>query len=244
MNVFLDAGRRVVGLALIVLVVIPAFVVLDPAAPPGTLDDLMRRSGFEHWRYTWGASTGVWTLLVAGGAILVGMFGKGRRARVLSRIGGAISRPPSWSVAAFTGLLGAALTAAVAVVVFEGRTLFNDASVQLIQARYFAGGTLSGPPLAMPEFWTIQFMVQTAAGWVAQYPPAHALWLAVGIHLGGPWVAMAGAMGMLGVFSVLSFERLLPGRIAAARLGALLTVTSPMLLALAGAYMNHATVAA
>jgi len=244
MKVFLDAGRRVVGLALVVLVVVPVFVVLDPAAPRGALDDLMRRSGFEHWTYTWGASTGVWTLLVVGGAILAGAVGKGRGSRVLPRIGRAIARPPTWPVAAFTGFLGAALTAAVAVVVFEGRTLFNDASVQLIQARYFAGGTLSGPPLAMPEFWTIQFMVQTAAGWVSQYPPAQALWLAVGFHLGGPWIAMAAAMGMLGVFSVLSFERLLPDRIAAARIGALLAVTSPMLLALAGTYMSHATVAA
>ena len=90
----------------------------------------------------------------------------------------------------------------------------------------------------------MQFMVHTPAGWVSQYPPAHALWLAGGFRLGGAWLAMTGAMGMLGVFSVLSFERLLPDRIAAARIGALLAVTSPMLLALAGSYMNHVTVAA
>lgn len=91
----------------------------------------------------------------------------------------------------------------------------------------------------------MQFMVPTAAGWVSQYPPGHALWLAAGLFtLGEAWIAMPAAIGMLGVFSVLSFERLLPGRIAAARLGALLAVTSPLLLALAGGYMNHATVAA
>ena len=244
MNVLLDAARRVVGLALVVLVVVPVFVVLDPAAPRGALDDLMRRSGFEHWTYTWGVATGVWTLLVVGVAVLAGMFGGGRLSGILTRIGRAIERPPAWSVAAFMGLLGAGLAAAVTLVVFEGRTPFNDASVQLVQARYFAAGKLSGPPLALPEFWTIQFMVPTAAGWVSQYPPAHALWLAAGFKLGGPWIAVAATMGMLGVFSVLSFERLLPDRIAAARLGALLAVTSPMLLALAGAYMNHATVAA
>ncbi|MCY3698899.1 MAG: hypothetical protein OXH46_04550 [Gemmatimonadetes bacterium] len=244
MNVLLDAARRVVGLALVVLVAVPVFVVLDPSAPRGALDDLMRRSGFEHWTYAWGVSTGVWTLLVVGVAVLAGRFGGGRLSGILTRIGRAIERPPAWSVAVLTGLLGAGLTAAVALVVFDGRTFLTDAIVQLLQARYFAAGELAGPPVAMPEFWTIQFMVQTAAGWVSQYPPAHALWLAAGFKLGGPWIAVAATMGMLGVFSVLSFERLLPGRIAAARLGALLAVTSPMLLALAGTYMNHATVAA
>lgn len=244
MNVLLDAGRRVVGLALVVLVAVPVFVVLDPSAPPGALDDLMRRSGFEHWTYSWGVATGVWTLLAVGVAVLAGMFGGGRLSAILARIGRAIERPPAWSAAAFMGLLGAGLTAAVALAVFQGRPILNDASVQLLQARYFAAGELAGPPLSMPEFWVMQFMVPTAAGWVSQYPPGHALWLAAGFKLGGAWIAMAAAMGVLGVFSVLSFERLLPGRIAAARLGALLAVTSPMLLSLAGAYMNHATVAA
>jgi len=244
MNVFLDAGRRILGLCLVVLVAFPVFLILDPDGSTTPLDVPMRRAGWEYWSHTWGASTAVWTLLVLGAAILAGVIAKGRVSRVLSRIGRAIARPPTWSAAAFTGLLGAALTAAVVLLVFDGRAIFNDANVQLVQARYFAGGKLSGPPLAMPEFWTIQFMVQTAAGWVSQYPPAHALWLAAGIKLGGPWIAVAATMGVLGVFSVLSFERLLPGRIAAARLGALLAVTSPMLLALAGTYMNHATVAA
>ncbi len=244
MNVFLDAGRRVLGLCLVVLVAVPVFVVLDPSAPPGALDDLMRRSGFEHWTYSWGVTTGVWTLLVVGVAALAGAFGGGRLSAILTRIGRAIERPPAWSAATFMGLVGAGLTVAVALAVLQGRPVLNDASVQLLQARYFAAGELAGPPLSMPEFWVMQFMVPTAAGWVSQYPPGHALWLAAGFKVGGAWVAMAVAMGILGVFSVLSFERLLPGRIAAARLGALLAVTSPMLLGLAGAYMNHATVAA
>jgi hypothetical protein len=215
MNVLLDAGRRVVGLALVVLVVVPVFVVLDPSAPQGALDDLMRRSGFEHWTYSWGVTTGVWTLLVVGVAVLAGAFGGGRLSAILTRVGRAIERPPAWSAAAFIGLLGAGLTAAVALAVFQGRPVLNDASVQLLQARYFAAGELAGPPLSMPEFWVMQFMVPTAAGWVSQYPPGHALWLAAGFKLGGAWIAMAAAMGILGVFSVLSFERLLPGRIAA-----------------------------
>ena len=244
MNLILDAARRVVGLLLVALVAVPAFVVLDPGAAPNSLQDLMRRSGFEHWTYTWGVSTGVWTLLVLGGAAVAGAWAGGRVSGLLVRAGAIIERPPAWAAATFLGLLGAGLTAAVALVAFDGRTILNDASVQLLQARYFAAGHLSGPVLAMPEFWSIQFMVHAPAGWVSQYPPAQALWLAAGFRLGGAWVAMAGAMGMLGAFSTLAFERLLPERVAAARLGALLAVTSPMLLALAGGYMNHATMAA
>ncbi len=244
MNVFLDAGRRVVGLALVVLVVVPVFVVLDPAAARGSLDDLMRRSGFEHWTYSWGVTAGAWTLLVVGAAALAGAFGGGRLSVFLARAGSEIARPPGWAAATLVGLLGAGLTVAVAEIALDGRTILTDSSVQLLQARYFAAGHLSGPVLAAPEFWSMQFMVHTPAGWVSQYPPAHALWLALGFLLGGPWIATAGATGMVGVFSVLSFERLLPDRIAAARIGALLAVTSPMLLALAASYMNHATVAA
>ena len=244
MNLILDAARRVVGLLLVALVAVPAFVVLDPGAAPNSLQDLMRRSGFEHWTYTWGVSTGVWTLLVLGGAAVAGAWAGGRVSGLLDRAGAIIERPPAGAAATFLGLLGAGLTAAVSLVAFDGRTILNDASVQLLQARYFAAGHLSGPVLAMPEFWSIQFMVHTPAGWVSQYPPAQALWLAAGFRLGGAWVAMTAAMGMLGVFSTLAFERLLPERVAAARLGALLAVTSPMLLALAGGYMNHATMAA
>ncbi|WP_419950718.1 hypothetical protein [Candidatus Palauibacter sp.] len=244
MNVLLDAARRVVGLVLVALVALPAFMVIDPASPRGSLEDLMRRSGFEHWFYTWGVTTGVWTLLAIGAAVLVAVLARGWLSGLLARAGAIIERPPAWAAAAFIGLLGAGLTTAVVQVAFDGRPILNDASVQLLQARYFAAGHLSGPVLAQPEFWSMQFMVHTPAGWVSQYPPAHSLWLAAGFRLGGAWIAMAGAMGMLGVFSALSFERLLPDRSAAARVGALLAVTSPMLLALAGGYMNHATVAA
>ena len=244
MNVFLDAARRVVGLVLVALVALPAFRVLDPAAPASSLDDLMRRSGAEHWAYGWGAATGAWTLLAVAAAVLAGVFARGRLSEGLARAGAAVARPPRWAAAALVGGLGAGLTAVVALLAFDGRTILNDASVQLLQARYFAAGHLSGPVLAMPEFWSIQFMVHSPAGWVSQYPPAHALWLAAGFRLGGAWLAMAAAMGMLGACSVLSFERLLPDRVATARVGALLAVTSPMLLTLAGGYMNHATVAA
>ncbi len=239
----LEAGRRVLGLVLLALVAAPAFFVLSPEPLMGP-EGLMRRAGREQWVYTWGGAGGIWTLLVVGGAVFLAALTRGRLSQALARLGAVLERPPRWAVALFVGALGAALTTWVAQAVFDGRTIVNDASVQLIQARYFAAGHLAGPPLVMPEFWSIQFMVHTAAGWVSQYPPAHALALAAGFELGAPWITMAFAMGVMGVCAVASLERLLPERIAAARVAALLCVVSPLLLGLAASYMNHAMVAA
>ena len=204
----------------------------------------MRRAGAEQWEFTWGVVAGWWVPIIIVASLGIAFVTRGRISHGLASVGALIARPPRFVVALIVGGIGLALTIWVSRFVFDGRTVVNDASVQLIQARYFAAGQLSGPPLAMPEFWSIQFMIQTAAGWVSQYPPAHALALAVGLSFGGPWVAMAVAMGVMGSCLVLSFERLMPGQIGAARLAALFSVCSPLLLALAGSLMNHATVAA
>ncbi|MFV1986546.1 MAG: hypothetical protein ACC682_04660 [Gemmatimonadota bacterium] len=236
-----DAARRSIGLVLLVLVVFPAFRLLDPT---DFMAGMMASSGEANWRYTWGQAFGWRTgaaVLVAG---LVALATRGRLTAGLAAVGRAIDRTPGWAAASAIGLTGAALTLVVVFQVFDQRTILNDASVQLIQARYFAAGMLSGPVLALPEFWSIQFMVQTAAGWVAQYPPGHALVLAGGYALGAPWLAMVAAVGLTGAMVALSFDRLLPGRRSLGRVAALLTVSSPLLLGLAGGYMSHATLAA
>ena len=179
-----------------------------------------------------------------GAAAVVSLGTRGRVTAAAVALGRAIAAPPRWAAATFAGAVGATLTAAAALGVFDGRTILNDASVQLIQARYFAGGELAGPPLAMPEFWSVQFMVHTEAGWVSQYPPGHAVLLAGGFVLGAPWVVPTALMGLLGLALVPAFERLLPDRAALARTAALAAAASPLLLSLAASYMNHATVAA
>jgi len=236
-----DAARRSLGLVLLVLVVFPAFRVLDTT---DLMAGLMASSGEANWRYTWGLAFG-WragaALLAAG---LIALATRGRLTEALASLGRMMGRAPAWIAASAIGLIGAGLTLVVVFQVFDQRTILNDASVQLIQARYFAAGMLAGPVLALPEFWSVQFMVHTAAGWVAQYPPGHALVLAGGYALGAPWVAMAAAVGVTGGMLVLSLDRLLPERQGLGRVAALLTVTSPMLLGLAGGYMSHATLAA
>jgi len=231
-----DLGRRLVGLLLVALVAAPAFLILDP---DDFVQGLMRSTGARQYGVTWGG--GAIAVLAAS---LVAFGTRGRAQAGFARLGGWLARPSRTAWAVAVGLLGAGLTVAVALVFFDGRTILNDASVQLVQARYFAAGRLSGPVLPHPEFWTIQFMVLTAAGWVAQYPPMHALVLAGGLLVGPPWVAMAAVVFVVCAATSACFERLLPDRCGIARGAALATALSPLLLGLAAGYMSHATVAA
>jgi len=237
-----DASRRAIGLVLLALVVLPAFRLLDPA---DFVEGLMFRSGEANWRFTWGFGPAGWrTAAVLALAVVAALATRGRAAALCGRVGAALGRAPAALVAALAALVGAGLTVYVAFAVFDLRTVLNDASVQLIQARYFAAGRLAGPPLALPEFWSIQFMVQTAAGWVAQYPPGHAALLAGGLLAGGPWITMAAAVGGTGAVLVPAFDRLFPDDRGMARAAVLLTMLSPLTLGLAAGYMSHATLAA
>lgn len=232
----LELGRRLVGLLLIALVAVPVFLILDPG---DFAQNLMRTSGRRHYGLTWGGAV---VAVVAGAALA--FVTRGRVRRGFETFGRALERPSRVLWALTVGVLGAALTVVVAHVFFDARTILNDASVQLVQARYFAAGRLSGPVLAHPEFWAIQFMVLTAEGWVSQYPPMHALVVAGGFTVGAAWIAMAGVMFALCAATAASLERLLPERVAIARGAALATALSPLLLGLAAGYMNHATVGA
>lgn len=232
----LGVGRRLMGLLLILLVALPAFWLLDP----GDLrQNLVRTGGQAAYLFTW-AGAALCVVLAAA----VGRLTRGRVQRLFGALSDALERPPGAAAALGVGLLGAILTVLASHLFFDGRSILNDASVQLVQARYFAAGRLAGPVLEHPEFWSVQFMVLTPAGWVSQYPPAHALVLAGGFLLGAPWVAMGLVSFALGAAAAASFERLLPNRVGLARGAALASVVSPLLLGLSAGYMNHATLAA
>ncbi len=244
MNFLLDASRRALGLLLIALVVMPVYGILDPSAPQGSLEALMRQAGADSWGRAWGLDRGPWGVLVVAVGAGLAFFSEGRLTAWFAQVGAIVSRPPSWVAATVAGLVGAGITAWVAIDILDGRAALNDAGVQLLQARYLAAGHFAAPPLSSPEFWSIQFMVHTSAGWVSQYPPFHAMVLAAGFFAGTPWIAMAAIMGVLGVFLSLSLDRLLPGRTALTRAATLIAVANPMSVTLAASYMNHMTVAA
>ena len=236
-----DAARRLLGVVLLALVVLPVFRVLDPSQ---ALESRMAASAEMDWRVTWAFGGGGVALAALAVALAVAAVTRGRVVTTFTAAGRIMSAAPRSAFAAAVGLLGCALTLLVAVDVFDQRTILNDASVQLIQARYFAAGMLAGPVLTLPEFWSIQFMIHTAAGWVSQYPPGHAVLLAGGMRAGSALIPMVLAVGIAGGMLVLALERLVPEARGEARLAGLLVAASPFLLGLAAGYMNHATLAA
>lgn len=233
-----DGLRRLAGLLLILLVVVPVFRIVDTPRT-GVTGRLMAGTAEQQWRVGW-VHLGIALAIGLGAAALL----RGRGTRLLERVGGALGSLPRTPFALGTGLLASLLTLWVTFGIFNAQTVLIDASVQLIQARYFATGHLSAPPLGLPEFWSIQFMVHTEAGWVSQYPPGQALALAIGVLIGAPWLIGALAMGITALFTALSMEKLLPDRRAQARAGSVLVAGSPLLLGLAAGYMSHATMAA
>jgi hypothetical protein len=233
-----DGLRRLAGLVLITAVAVPVFRILD-APHTGVTGRLMAGTGEQQWRLGWVALAAA-----LGAGLVLGALLRGRAVRLFERLGQALDSFRRVPFALALGLLASLLTVWVTFGIFKAQTVLIDASVQLIQAGYFAAGRLAAPPLELPEFWSIQFMVQTEAGWVSQYPPGQALALAVGVLVGAPWLSGVLAMGATALFTALSMERLLPERRVGARVGSILVAVSPLLLGLAAGYMSHATMAA
>lgn len=164
-----------------------------------------------------------------------------RFARAVSRI---LLAPRPVVFAAFAALLAFAASAAFARFALDGQPNLVDAMSQLLQARFVAAGSLSGPGSAFGAFWMPQQSLFTPEGWVSQYPPGHVFLLALGMKAGAVWAVGPALLGTAVFFTGLAAGRLLGERPAVARLGALLAAISPFLIAQSGAFMNHASAAA
>jgi hypothetical protein len=153
-------------------------------------------------------------------------------------------RKPRVSVfASVLAMVAITLAAAISWFVMGGVPTLIDSFAQLLQARYFADGTLSGPLSSNAEFWHIQQTVLTEHGWVSQYPPGHIVLLALGMKLGAVWLIGPLCWGIAVFFATLTLHELVP-RTTVARAAALLAACSPFGLALSGAFMSHVPAAA
>lgn len=138
---------------------------------------------------------------------------------------------------------GGLLAAAVSLGVFGGGPALLDTAVQLLHSGFLEGGRLSGPDLEMPEFRSVQFMVESGRGWVSQYPPGQVALLAGGLAAGVPWLvgpaAHALAIWWTARAAGLAFGGRKPALLAAGAVAA-----SPLLLTLSGANLSHAPASA
>ncbi|MCA9729430.1 MAG: glycosyltransferase family 39 protein, partial [Candidatus Eisenbacteria bacterium] len=142
-----------------------------------------------------------------------------------------------WSLA--LALIATVTAAVLSSTVFGRIPHVQDSIAQLFQARIFAGGHLTAPAPALPEFFAYHHMILADGRWYSQYPPGHALSLLIGVVLHAPWLVNP-VLGGVAVFATyfLGMETL--GR-PAARLGASLALVSPFLLLMSAEFMAHAT---
>jgi hypothetical protein len=181
-----------------------------------------------------------WSIAAVAGVALLGWL---LRPAVLAPLWKKAERwllsPPAPTFALTLGALATLASIWVSHALLGRGPALVDGISQLIQGRYFAAGALGGPVLAAPEFWHFQYMVSTDAGWVSQYPPGFAVLLAAGWLVGAPWLVGPVALGIAVFLTTLIAERLFPDDLFVARLGAVLTTVSPLLIFHAAGYMNH-----
>jgi hypothetical protein len=222
---------------LVLVVLLPVYRVL--AGPETGFPGVQAvEYGDRYYRGLW-----IGVALVGVGAALAGLAVRAAFWKRLGAVTDALTRLSSARFAAALAGVSGLLTLGFTIGAVEARPVLNDAMAQLIHARYLAVGALAGPHLPLSEFWNMQFMLNTAEGWVSQYPPGHAAVLALGVRVGAVWLAGPLIMAATAFMMSLVAERLLPERRAVARLGAALVAVSPFLIGLAGTYMNHATAA-
>ncbi len=148
------------------------------------------------------------------------------------------------SPVAHPGLLAAGLclwatlaAAWIATAIFERLPHVEDEVAFLFQARTYATGTLVVPAPAVPEFFSIPFVIVRDGEWFGKYPPGYPLVLALGVLAGQPWLVNPLAAG-LAVALVYRLGRRVYDA-ATGLLAALLLATSPFLLIQAGSFLSH-----
>lgn len=154
-----------------------------------------------------------------------------------------LQKPRTLHFAAGLGFLAFVIAACIARFVLGGLPTLIDSFAQLLQARYFAEGTLAGPVLPEAEFWHIQQTLLTGEGWVSQYPPGHMVLLAMGLKLGAVWLIGPLCWGVAVFFTTLALHQLVAS-VTIARVAAVCAALSPFGLALSGAFMSHVPAAA
>lgn len=125
----------------------------------------------------------------------------------------------------------------VSVRLFDGLPRLDDGVAAVFQARIFASGRLTLPLPAHPEFFEVFGVLGRRVGqWCGMYPPGWPALLVPGVWLGATWLISPLLHGGLCVAAAL-LGRELYG-VATGRLAGLLTLGSPLLLALGGEHLS------
>ncbi|HEU4565205.1 MAG TPA: hypothetical protein VFS05_11170 [Gemmatimonadaceae bacterium] len=130
--------------------------------------------------------------------------------------------------------------ALIARFVFSARPLFVDELAQLMQARIFAGGALTTPTPAHPEFFSSMLVLEHGGRQLAHFPPGAPAMLAIGELLHAPWL-VAPVCGAISVAAFVALLRIVEPRASVALGAALLFAFAPFVAFMSGTHMNHVT---
>jgi 4-amino-4-deoxy-L-arabinose transferase-like glycosyltransferase len=159
--------------------------------------------------------------------------------RALDRAHALLERIPPRVFAVAVAILAAVLSALIANYVFSRSATSADEIAQLWHARILLSGRLSLPADPNPEFFAIENVIDSGR-WYSQFPIGGPLVLALGATLGTPWLVNPVLCGIAAA-AMYQFSRRAFGE-QQGRVAALLFSLAPMVLFMAGTWMNHVPV--
>ena len=143
--------------------------------------------------------------------------------------------------AALLALAAFALYAAIARLVFGARPLFIDELGQMLQARIYAGGALTAPLPAHPEFFGTLQMIERGGRAFSQFPPGGPAMLALGEFAGGAAWLVNPLSGAASAALFAFIARRAEPRTNAAAAAAIVFALAPFTAFMAGTHMSHVT---
>ncbi len=128
------------------------------------------------------------------------------------------------------------LTYIVSQVVFWDAVLTTDEHAYLMQAYTYIEGQIARALPPLPELFRHEMMIMDEkVGWLSRYPPAHSVWLAAGVLVGSPHLAVSVAAGLsVWIFSGIGRLINLPSVLLAG-----LMLVSPYFLLMNGTLLSH-----
>jgi hypothetical protein len=203
-------ARRGLGMVLAALSILPVYRLLaaDTTGLAGAVTvqmaDALRDFGFSV------------LLLALAVALVLARFWWALQPRLYG-IADKLTRLPTRAFALSCAVFAGAAAFAFSQFALHGDPNLIDATSQLMQARYLASGSFSGPSSALGAFWHLQQSITTPAGWVSQYPPGHVALLALGYLLGAVSLVGPAILALTVYFGVRTAELLFEENRLAAR---------------------------
>jgi hypothetical protein len=155
------------------------------------------------------------------------------------RCGAALMRPSPPVFATIAAVTAAILATTFAVYAFRRHATTSDEIAQLWQAKILLHGRLSLPPDPNREFFALETVIDSGR-WYAQFPIGGPLVLVPGALTGAPWLVNPLLLAVA-VAAFYWFARHVFGEMEGRAATALFAVT-PMVLFIAGTWMNHVSV--